>query len=63
MIISHHLHVIQVSNIITPLLKSENNERCFSQLILRKFYQTLETKDFEKVYSMYDPNDCFKAFR
>ena len=61
--ISDHLPVIQVSNvgIGLPLLKYENNEWCFSQPNLRKFYQSLETKTFEDVglYNMSDPDDSF----
>ena len=60
--ISDHLPVIEVSNIGTPLLKSENNEWCFSQPNFRKFHQILETKNFEEVHNMHDPDDCFKVF-
>ena len=50
--ISDHLPLIQVSNVGIPLLKYENNEWCFSQLNLRKFYQSLETKTSEDVYTV-----------
>ena len=60
--ISDHLPVIQVSNVAIPLLKYENNEWCFSQPNLQKFYQSLETKTFEDVYNMSDPDDSFKVF-
>ena len=60
--ISGHLRVIQVSNVGIPLLKYENNEWCFIQPNLQKFYQSLETKTFEDVYNMSDPDDSFKVF-
>ena len=56
-----HLPVIQVCNVGVPFLKYENNEWCFSQPN-RKFYQLLETKTFEDVYNMSDPDDSFKVF-
>ena len=60
--ISDHLPVIQVSNVGLPLLKYKNNEWCFSQPNLRKFYQSQETKAFEDVQNMSDPDDSFEVF-
>ena len=59
--IADHLPVIQVFNIGTPLLKSENREWNFSPPNLQKFSQMLEATDFGKVY-MYDPDNSFTVF-
>ena len=47
--IADHFPVIQVSNIGTPLLKSENRKWNFSQPNLQKFCQMLEATDFGEV--------------
>ena len=60
--IADHLPVIQVSDIGTPLLKSENREWNFCQPNLQKFCQMLEATDFGEVYNMSDPDDSFKVF-
>ena len=60
--IADHLPIFQVSSIGTPLLKTENKKCCFSEPNLKRFYEMLQTKDFEEVYDMLSPDDSFKEF-